>query len=83
MVGGEKAAKNKMTAVRQFAKAFRDGAVQKPRAPEHGLEENFSRFQTEEDWDPDAAFRPMLTPYYSTRPDGNSGKVEGDVGTGL
>jgi hypothetical protein len=25
--------------------------------------------------DPDAAYRPFVTPYYSSRPDGNCGKV--------
>lgn len=29
--------------------------------------------------DPDAAFRPMVTPYHSTRPDGNCGKIEGTL----
>jgi hypothetical protein len=29
------------------------------------------------DFDPDAAFRPMLSPYYSTRPDQNCVSDEG------
>jgi hypothetical protein len=72
---GKKSVKNKMTALRQFVRAYDAGIVKKSRIiePEEELEKNFSRFQAEED--PDAAFRPMLTSY-STRPDGNCGKVE-------
>jgi hypothetical protein len=31
--------------------------------------------------DPDAAFRPFITPYYSSRPDGNCGKIGDEEGS--
>ncbi len=75
---GKKSVKNKMTALRQFIRAYDAGIVKKSRIiePEEELEKNFARFQAEEDGD--AAFRPMLSSY-STRPDENCGKVEGTM----
>lgn len=74
---------NQVTAINQFVLAIQNKTVTPPKNTDEELEETFSQFQAEEDGDPDAAFRPMLTPHYSTRPDGNSGKVEGDMGAEL
>jgi len=73
---GNNPSANKRSSITLFVRLFVEGKIKRPESPEEELEKNFARFQLEED--PDAAFRPMLTSY-STRPDENSGKVEGDL----
>jgi len=70
-------ANNKKTAVRVFLDSVKKGITKKPVNLDEELEKNFSKFEAEED--PDAKFRPMVTPYHSTRPDENCGKVEGGM----
>lgn len=65
---------NTRTAVSLFTKFIHDGTLKRPLNPDKELETDFSKFSEEED--PDAAFRPFVTPYHSSRPDENCGKVE-------
>lgn len=68
---------NKKTAIRTFITCLTEGLISKPSNPDAELVNNCSKFQAEEDQD--AAFRPFVTPFISTRPDSNSGKVEGTL----
>lgn len=58
---GKEYGNNQKTAVRTFLTCIREGRILQP-----GLKTK----------DQDAEFKPMLAPFYSTRPDANCGKVE-------
>jgi len=74
---GDKFTNNRRTALNMFAKKLFEGEIKLPVNPDIELENNFKLFQEEDD--PDAAFRPMVSPFFSTHPDENFGKVEGPM----
>jgi len=75
-VVGSKTSK-KISAINIFCRSIDEGIIKFPDDPEKNLVETFSQYQAEED--PDAVFRPMVTPYFSTAPDSEHGKVEGTL----
>ena len=74
---GGKFTNNRRTALNMFAKKLIEGEIKLPVDPETELENNFKLFQ--EEVDQDAVFRPMVSPFFSTHPDENYGKVEGTM----
>ena len=70
---GGKGSSNMFSAYSRFTKLYEDGKIKRPANTDKELKESFDSLQDETD--PDAAFKPMLTSY-STRPDPNCGKAE-------
>lgn len=73
---GSKTSK-KISAINIFCRSIDEGIIKFPDDPEKNLVDIFSQYLAEED--PDAAFKPMVTPYFSTAPDSEHGKVEGTL----
>ena len=70
---GGKGSSNMFSAYSRFTKLYEEGKIKRPVDTDNELKESFDSLQDETD--PDAAFKPMLTSY-STRPDPNCGKAE-------
>lgn len=69
---------NKKTAVSVFCQCVERGLIKLPaKDPDIESEMNFAQFVQDED--PDSIFRPMVTPYISTRPIEDGGKIEGTL----
>lgn len=69
---------NKKTAVSVFCQCVERGLIKLPdKDPDIESEMNFAQFVQDED--PDSIFRPMVTPYISTRPMEDGGKIEGTL----
>jgi len=73
---GSKTSK-KISAINIFCRSIDEGIIKLPDDPEKNLVDIFSQYLAEED--PDAVFKPMVTPYFSTAPDSEHGKVEGTL----
>ncbi|MDD3077394.1 MAG: hypothetical protein PHE44_12715 [Proteiniphilum sp.] len=70
---GGKGSSNMFSAYSRFTKLYEEGKIKRPANTDKELKESFESLQDETD--PDAVFKPMLTSY-STRPDPNCGKAE-------
>ncbi|MDD3175944.1 MAG: hypothetical protein PHU51_05695 [Candidatus Nanoarchaeia archaeon] len=75
-VVGSKTCK-KITAINIFCRSIDEGIIKVPDDHEKTLVDIFSQYQAEED--PDAAYKPMVTPYINTAPNPECGKVEGTL----
>lgn len=74
---GSKTSK-KISALNIFCRLVDEKVIKVPADPDKELDDFVTAFHAEED--PDAAFKPIVTPHISTRPDfENGGKVEGTL----
>lgn len=75
-VVGSKTSK-KISAFSIFCRLVHEGVIKLPIDPDKELDDFLSQYRDEED--PEAVFKPMVTPFFGTRPDDNSGKIEGTL----